>query len=215
MDRTEFLDRLRRRLASPAAEPLPHRHPPSPSMPEAGWPQVLDDPAEAFSANAHRKGAIVRRSRDPGAVIDEVIATESIRTAVVSADPEAASAAAVLDAAGVEVLPWDGTGTAARADLGVTGAAYGIAATGSLVVDAGRAGGRTASLLPPVHLAFLTIDRLLKTPADLWRHMPDRFPDGPPSQAVVITGPSKTGDIEMTLTTGVHGPGRLWICLLG
>jgi L-lactate utilization protein LutC len=215
MERTEFLDRLRHRLSSPAPEPLPHRHAPSQSIPEAGWPQVLDDPAGAFRETAQRKGAIVRRSGDPSAVIEEVIAAESVRSAVVSAEPETASAAGILEAAGVEVLPWNGTEAAARADLGITGAAFGIAATGSIVVDAGRAGGRTASLLPPVHLAILPADRLLKTPADLWRHMPERFPGGPPSQAVVITGPSKTGDIEMTLTTGVHGPGRLWICLLG
>jgi L-lactate dehydrogenase complex protein LldG len=48
----------------------------------------------------------------------------------------------------------------------------------------------------------------------MWRSMPERFPNGMPSQVVVITGPSKTSDIEKVLTTGVHGPRRLWICLL-
>jgi len=216
MEGSEFLDRLRRRLAAPAPGPLTHRRPPAPGIPTAEWPQSLDDPAAAFLEAAAAKGAVTRRSNDgPAAALAEVVAEESIRTAVVSSDPEAADAAGLLETTGVTVVPWDDAGAAARAGLGVTGAVYGIAATGSIVLDAGRAGGRTASLLPPVHLAILRADRLLATPADLWRSMPERFPAGPPSQMVVVSGPSKTSDIEMVLTTGVHGPGRLWICLLG
>ena len=93
-------------------------------------------------------------------------------------------------------------------------AAFGIAATGSLVVAADRAGGRSVSLLPPVHAALLPIRSLLATPADLWRHMGEAFPGGPPSQVVVITGPSRTSDIELVLVRGVHGPGHVWVGLL-
>ncbi len=216
MERTEFLARLRRRLDRSA--PVLGAHPPIPAsgVAEASYLRDLSDPAAAFVEEATARGAVVRRIT-PGSVdtlIAEVVAAEGIRSAVISRDPETDGVPAALRAAGVEVLDWDGAPTASRADLGVTGAIAALAMPGTIVVDAARAGGRTASLLPPVHLALVTADRLLAHTAALWRHMHRHFPEGPPSQVVTITGPSKTGDIELVLTTGVHGPKRLWIGLI-
>jgi L-lactate dehydrogenase complex protein LldG len=112
------------------------------------------------------------------------------------------------------VRPSDGPQVSAAVDLGVTGAAYGIALTGSVVVAADRAGCRTASLLPPVHVAIVRVGRLLATPEELFRHLPRRFPDGMPSNLVLITGPSRSADIELQLTLGVHGPRALWVVLV-
>ena len=120
----------------------------------------------------------------------------------------------MLQDEGVEVMPFDGPGTASIADLGVTGAMYGIAATGTLVMHAGRAGGRTASLLPPVHLALLDARNILPESGALFRQMSERLPEGPPSQLVFATGPSRSGDIELIITTGVHGPKEVWIGIL-
>jgi L-lactate dehydrogenase complex protein LldG len=77
-----------------------------------------------------------------------------------------------------------------------------------------RAGSRTASLLPPVHLALVRRDAIVATPGDLLRHLPERLPDGLPSNLVLITGPSRSADIELQLTVGVHGPRELVIGLL-
>ena len=88
---------------------------------------------------------------------------------------------------------WDGPASAARVDLGVTGAVFAIAATGSIVVAAGRAGGRGASLLPPVHAALVREEALLETPGRPVAAHGACFPEGMPSQVVVITGPSRTG----------------------
>ena len=101
---------------------------------------------------------------------------------------------------------------AARADLGVTSATYGFATTGSVVQESDVAGGRTASLLPPVHLCVLPADRLVPSTAALLRTLgaPGRLP----SNLVVITGPSRSGDIEQIITLGVHGPTALHIALL-
>jgi L-lactate dehydrogenase complex protein LldG len=123
------------------------------------------------------------------------------------------AAATLLAAAGVEVLPFDGLASSARADLGVTGAAYAIAATGSVVLAAGAAGGRSAALVPPVHLALVDAATVVATPADLWRRLPERFPDGLPSQLVFASGPSRSADIEFTLTVGVHGPKVAWMAI--
>jgi len=87
------------------------------------------------------------------------------------------------------------------ADLGVTSAVAAVAATGSIVVSSAAARGRTASLLPRVHLCVVPVDRLVATPAEVLRGRTH-----PPSNLVFITGPSRTGDIEQVMTLGVHGP---------
>ena len=68
----------------------------------------------------------------------------------------------------------------------------------------------TASLLPEVHIAVLKISRLVPTLADALR-MPEVRTA---SAGVIVTGPSRTADIEMTLTIGVHGPGELHVFLI-
>jgi L-lactate dehydrogenase complex protein LldG len=113
----------------------------------------------------------------------------------------------------VEVVPFEGPDP--DADLGVVGGAWGIAATGTVVLDAARAGGRSASLLPPAVCVLLPAERILPEAGALFRDLERGFPRGLPSQLVLSTGPSKTGDIEQQLITGVHGPGRVWIGLLG
>lgn len=217
MERAAFLDGLRRRLTVPAPENLPHPIPAFTTVPEVRFAQDLSDARAAFLQSAAAHGAAVRAVGDADALdalIGEVVAAHAVKTAVLSKDPEASAASVALQQHGVELLDFDGPASAARAGLGVTGATWGIAGTGSLLVDATRAGGRSASLLPPVHLALIAASRIVRTHADVWRHMGERYPDGPPSQMVLITGPSRTGDIELVLTLGVHGPGALWIGVL-
>ena len=93
---------------------------------------------------------------------------------------------------------------------GVTGALAGIAETGSLVLISGAGQTLTASLLPEVHVAVLKTSRLVPTLADALR-----LPEVRTALAgVIVTGPSRTADIEMTLTIGVHGPGELHVFLI-
>src|SRR5690606_29883473 len=128
----------------------------------------------------------------------------------------AADAVGLLDHLGVDrgvaVEPFT-VEAAARAALGVTGAAAAVAATGSVVLDSRRAGGRTASLLPPVHLCVVQVAALHPTPADVLRHLGDPGGGLPPS-LVLVTGPSRTGDIEQLLTLGAHGPTALHVVLV-
>jgi L-lactate dehydrogenase complex protein LldG len=217
MERAAFLARLREQLGrAPAPRLSAHSWEPGERAATAAFRRPLTDLPAAFTEEAEALGVQVRRV-GPGGVpgfLSEVVAAHGVRRAVVSRDPEAVGAAAALEALGVTVDDWAGPATAAAADLGVTGAAFGIAATGSLVVAADRAGGRSVSLLPPVHAALLPVGSLLATPADLWRRMEKAFPAGMASQVVVITGPSRTGDIELVLVRGVHGPGHVWVGLL-
>jgi len=93
---------------------------------------------------------------------------------------------------------------------GVTGALCGIAETGSLVLISGAGQTLTASLLPEVHVAVLKTSRLVPTLADALR----RPEVQKAASGVIVTGPSRTADIEMTLTIGVHGPGELHVFLI-
>lgn len=97
------------------------------------------------------------------------------------------------------------------ADVGVTNVTYLIAETGSIVMMCRPDDPRSASLLPPVHIAVAHRRQLLP---DLFDLFGAAKPVKIPSCLTLITGPSKTGDIELKLVTGVHGPGELHVVLI-
>ena len=108
---------------------------------------------------------------------------------------------------GVSRWPACGVGAAARAEVAVIQATAAVAQTGSVVVDTDANGGRALSLLAARAIFVIDAANIVDTPADVLRHRDRWWPNGPPSQIVMITGPSRSADIEMTLTVGVHGPG--------
>ncbi len=98
-----------------------------------------------------------------------------------------------------------------QAAAGLTSRRAGIAETGSLVLWPTPAEPRLLSLVPPIHCALLDAARIVSTlhaliAAEAWS-------DGMPTNALLITGPSKSADIEQTLTYGVHGPRELIVLL--
>lgn len=99
-----------------------------------------------------------------------------------------------------------------EADLsaGLTGVVAAVAETGSLIITAKERAQAAASLLPGIHLAILRPEQIFPTLRDALRR-PELLQD---STAVLISGPSRTADIEMTLTIGVHGPGRTVVFLV-
>jgi L-lactate dehydrogenase complex protein LldG len=109
---------------------------------------------------------------------------------------------------------WPGAATGASprdiqaaAAFGVTGCDAAIADTGSLALISGRGKPRAASLLPPAHVALVRTDQLRETMAEFFR---ERAADlAGAANCTFVTGPSRTADIELTLTLGVHGPGRV------
>jgi L-lactate dehydrogenase complex protein LldG len=105
----------------------------------------------------------------------------------------------------------------ARADLGLSGVDYVIAETGTLVLMARAGQMRGVSLLPPVHVAVARTSQVIATLADYLLLAQAGGAD--PQQYLTscvsfVTGPSRTGDIELKLTVGVHGPGELHLVLL-
>ena len=95
-----------------------------------------------------------------------------------------------------------------QADAGFTGAIAALADTGTLVVPGGISRSLLSSLLPPIHLAVLRVTDIYPCLADWLNNGGKQALKEAPNTAL-ISGPSRTADIEMTLTIGVHGPGQV------
>lgn len=97
-----------------------------------------------------------------------------------------------------------------EADLGITGAQFAIAETGTLVLFSGRERNRLTSLVPPVHVCVLNASDVRHTMEEVLSVI-----DTNANRVVTfITGASRTSDIELTLAIGVHGPKRLIVVLI-
>jgi L-lactate dehydrogenase complex protein LldG len=95
-------------------------------------------------------------------------------------------------------------------DAGVSEASWGIAETGSVVLEASVDEPRSRSLLPWVHVSVLREDRVVADLDELLARVRGELP----SALAIVTGPSRTADIEQTLMVGVHGPGEVHVVLL-
>jgi hypothetical protein len=128
-----------------------------------------------------------------------------------------ASAAPFLCACGITGLPGvsldTGRHACAQADIGITSADYALADTGTLVLLAGPNESRLVSLLPPIHVAVFPRSAILTGLDELFSVLPD--PAEQTSSMVMITGPSRTADIEQILVRGVHGPGVVHAVVVG
>lgn len=97
-------------------------------------------------------------------------------------------------------------------DFAITGSLAGLAESGSLVLWPNAEEPRLMSLVPPLHLALLDADQLFENFADLIAR--GNWARRMPTNALLISGPSKTADIEQTLAYGIHGPKALITLLL-
>ena len=100
--------------------------------------------------------------------------------------------------------PWE-------AAVGVTGVNVAVAETGTLVLSWGPGRRRSTPLVPPVHVALVPLSRLVATYADAIDVLAAMNPA--PSGMQLVTGPSRSADIEMKLVKGVHGPGQVHVVL--
>jgi L-lactate dehydrogenase complex protein LldG len=98
----------------------------------------------------------------------------------------------------------------ARVPLSITGVDYLIADTGTLVTIAHPQASRQISLLPTVHMVLATPDQIRSNMIELIEEIQQKYGESLPGSAItLITGPSRTADIEKVLIKGVHGPTRL------
>ncbi len=105
---------------------------------------------------------------------------------------------------------------AIAADIGITGVDYAIAETGSCVLLPRKGLSRVISLLPPVHIAVVESGQVLPSLDELFTLRRQDFLSGDiGSYLNLISGPSRSADIEYQLVTGVHGPGEVHMVMLG
>jgi len=97
-------------------------------------------------------------------------------------------------------------------DVGITWAQAGIAETGTLMLDSAAEQNRLVSLVPPVHIAILDASRIYATLGETLAMLQSGDEISP--AITFITGPSRTADIELTLTVGVHGPQELHVIII-
>lgn len=109
--------------------------------------------------------------------------------------------------------PWKAL--AAQADFGVVLADHAAAYTGSLAVLSSKTKGRSVSLLPTVLMALLPVDRLVTRLGEILTPLGEGGREQMPAGIHFISGPSRSADIENDLTIGVHGPGVVYVILIG
>ncbi len=154
------------------------------------------------------------RAPTPDVARDYVAARIAGRTAIASNAP-------LLREWGITALQGVRTGVSNTAELrelcavvdyGITSADYALADTGTLVMLSSPQEARMISLLPPAHIAVVPRSRILASLDELFTVLPD--PGAVTSSMVLITGPSRTGDIEQILVRGVHGPGDFTVVVV-
>lgn len=122
-----------------------------------------------------------------------------------------------IGGAGIGVIDWKsrpGLEGQYEVGAGITDVVAGIAETGTLVVRSGEGVSRGGFLVPPVHVAVVRASQLVPDMLDVWSRVAEKG-GGMPASVVMITGPSKTADIEGILVTGVHGPREVRVVLIG
>jgi L-lactate dehydrogenase complex protein LldG len=96
-------------------------------------------------------------------------------------------------------------------DVGVSTVQAGIAETGTLLLDSSRERHRLVSLVPPVHIAIVEASQIYQTLAEALAFL--RRDEQVSPIVTLVTGPSRTADIELTLAIGVHGPQELYVVI--
>jgi len=204
MSRDFILHKVRTALGRSPEQPIADPPPVRIRLPQVDAKARVASMLERVEALA----GIAVETADPRAFVADAIAG---KTAVTSNAP-------YLTACGIPSLPGVRGGITDReelralcatVDVGITSADYALADTGTLVMIASPAEARLVSLLPPEHIAVVPRGRILSGLDELFSILPN--PAEQTSSMVLITGPSRTADIEQILVRGVHGPGKITV----
>lgn len=121
-----------------------------------------------------------------------------------------------LKESGLKVITAKNKNRIANSDIGITEVDYAIADTGTLVLLANKNQPRSVSLLPPIHLAIVRQENLVRNIKDLFIILKSKLENVEDITTCItfVTGPSRTADIELNLTLGVHGPKELYVVII-
>jgi L-lactate dehydrogenase complex protein LldG len=223
-DRAEFMESIRHRTRRGRYKPT--------HAPDIAWTpgevpresEPIEDPPARFVEELNALGAHGRRVENLEEARDYILSLARERGAkrLIRWDVEELERLGADDPlreAGVEVVLWrdleDFREVTAKADIGLSTAEWAIADTGSLVLTSGPGKGRTVTLLPPTYVAVVPADRVLRTVPEAIERYARGEAGGLPANVVFHTGPSRSGDIEMEIFVGMHGPGDVHVLLVG
>ena len=203
------IDHIRRSLGRTAQTPLGLR----PAIYKPRLPESVDSEIELFLSEVKKLSGVSQRLSHDGV-------TDALKALVTEQDIQKATVwdtlflkqlgiADFLSSLGVELVsPNANKHEMALCDLGITEADYILPETGTLVLRSSAEKPRAVSLVPRIHLAIVT-------PSALRADMHQVFAEVKNSHYLVfITGPSRTADIELTVTLGVHGPKNLYVWMM-
>jgi len=224
--RESFLQRVRQAVVEGNRAGMVPPHPTRGSM---GYQGVPGDLVEAFCANLAVAGGKPHRAADAEAamrVVLDLVQSFAARKVLVGTNQVVPDTvlAEHLRAKGCEAILVNALDCGAAkdpffaADLGISGVTYLLAETGSLALATRPDEPRSVSLLPPIHVALAHRSQILPDLFDLFDRLGLEKSDGVPTMPsclTIVTGPSKTGDIELRLVTGVHGPGEVHVVVCG
>jgi L-lactate dehydrogenase complex protein LldG len=164
---------------------------------------------------------VVRGEAAAADAVRRIILERGARRVAVSDSPLARRAAGIAEAlaaadTGGETELIDDAGAAELfdCDLGVTGAQWGVAETGTLVLESDAERHRLASLVPATHVAIIEARNIRQTLGEVLSAIGDKGKESLSRAVTFITGPSRTSDIELTLAIGVHGPAELYVIIV-
>jgi L-lactate dehydrogenase complex protein LldG len=181
-----------------------------------GSPVPVGERDERFRTMLERVGGRVERLPSLEAArarVLELVRERRVERVAVSDAPALAPLVELLSPEVVVAVPASSRAELLASGIGITCAQWGIAETGTLVLESAQERHRLISLLPPVHVALLPARALLGTLGEALAAV--RASTGPPASRTItfVTGPSRTADIELTLVVGVHGPRELQVLL--
>jgi L-lactate dehydrogenase complex protein LldG len=199
-----------------AGDAIPH-----PARDSVGYQGTGPDPVQRFCNELTAAGGVAHIVADQAgaeARIIEIIETHQARRIVVGqgAVLDALDLATRLGSLGIEVFRADtDRDSLFAADIGISGVDALLADTGTIVQTSQIGQPRSLSLVPPVYVAVADRSQLLPDLFDWFESIPAEARAGDLAACFsLITGPSKTGDIELRLVTGVHGPGEVHVVLI-
>ena len=218
--RNAVLDRVRSALAKrgPDAEARAAANAYLAARKQGPRPSLAGDAAAQFAARAQDMESSVERV----ATLDDVVAAVGryVDTIPATADPERDSRAGVcwpefgwLDWSRAN-LAIESRPTVGHDRVGITGCYCAIAETGTLVFVTGAASPSATFLLPETHVAIVRVDQIVHGMEDAFARIRAEH-SALPRAVNLVSGPSRTGDIEQTIVLGAHGPRRLHVVLVG
>jgi L-lactate dehydrogenase complex protein LldG len=204
------IENIRRALGRTNETPPP----PPPAIHEARVSQSVDSETETLLSEIKKLSGVGRRllPSEVDAELRALVDEQNIHRASVWETPQLRQMgiSEILNSLGVELVsPNAGKHELATCDLGVTEADYLLPETGTLVLGSSAGRARAVSLLPRVHLAIVRPEMLRADMHQVFAEAKERH------YLLFITGPSRTADIELTVTLGVHGPRSLYVWMLG